>query len=181
MLLMRPALATRLCSELAGKMTHLLAPVETHAKVALLVLLLIATASAVATRLALRNPDSLYERARVYYSDREFEKAIALFEGWIATDRDTFKQATALYQLGASYSARGQHAAAVLVHERLRHQFPNVDYGAGTLFHLTSNYAELGLDDKARLSAAILFERFPDSTWETRLVREQPLLFGGGN
>ncbi len=181
MLLMRPALATRLCSELAGKMTHLLAPVETHAKVALLVLLLIATASAVATRLALRNPDSLYERARVHYSDREFEEAIALFEEWIATDRDTFKQATALYQLGASYSARGQHAAAVLVHERLRHQFPNVDYGAGTLFHLTSNYAELGLDDKARLSAAILFERFPDSTWETRLVREQPLLFGGGN
>ena len=67
------------------------------------------------------------------------------------------------------------------MHERLRHQFPNVDYGAGTLFHLTSNYAELGLDDKARLSAAILFERFPDSTWETRLVRERPLLFGGGN
>ena len=93
---------------------------------------------------------------------------------WTSTDRDTFKQATALYQLGVSHSELDHHAAAVQVLERLRFEFPNVNYGAATLFHLARNYAALGALDDARNAAAELRTEAPDSQWLKRLAREHP-------
>ncbi len=176
-LTLRPGLAARASSELAARLGPGCRFLEDRARLILVLVLVAAVAAATTTRLSMRNPDALYDQAHERYRKREFNEAVELFEQWIATDRDTFKQATALYQLGASYTALGHHAAAVLAHQRLRFEFPNVNYGAGTLFHLISNYAALGLDDRARRALAELADDFPGSNWETRLKRERPQLF----
>jgi hypothetical protein len=130
------------------------------------------------TRIALRHPDAEYAKAQEAYRARDFDLAIARLEDWVSTDRDTFKQATALYQLGVSYSEKENYAASALVHERLRFQFPNVNYGAGTLYHLANSLAELGDDERAREYVAILEEEHPDANYRPRLLKEHPRLFG---
>ncbi len=127
-----------------------------------------------AMRVALTRPDTLYAQGQEAYKAREFEHAVRLLEDWTATDRETFKQATAIYQLGVSHSELGNHAASVQVHERLRFEFPNINYGAGTLYHLAKNYAALDMTDKARAAAVELEKNFADNHWVKRLRREQP-------
>ncbi len=138
----------------------------------LLVLCLAAVAAG--TRYHLRSDEWQYRAAQEAYRARDFERAAALFSDWIATDRDTFKQATALYQLGITYSELDRPAAAIEIHERLRFEFPNVDYGAGTLFHLARNYERLNERERAREYAAKLIADYGDSGWAQRLRRELP-------
>ena len=154
-----------------------LAFIATHRLALTTLLLLLGTGAATATRLTLRAPERAFEKAETAYKNRDFEKAVKLLERWSAKDRDTFKQATALYQLGISHSELGHHAAAITVHERLRFEFPNVDYGAGTVFHLARNYADLGATDSARRYAQILSDQKDATTWVKRLRTERPALF----
>jgi outer membrane protein assembly factor BamD (BamD/ComL family) len=139
-------------------------------------LLVAALGAAALTRAHLRTPEILYEEAQESYRGRNFEEAARRLQRWTATDRDTFKQATALYQLGISYTELGDYSAAIETHERLRFEFPNVDYGAGTLFHLARNHAAVQNLTAAREYAALLSAEFPDSTWVQRLSRENPEL-----
>lgn len=141
------------------------------------VLLIVAIGGGWGTRLALRRPDIEYAAAQDAYKAREFDDAIAKLEAWVSTDRDTFKQATALYQLGVSYSEVKNFSASALVHERLRFEFPNVDYGAGTLYHLANAYAQLDAPERAREYAAILEKEHPGTNWSERLKREHPDVF----
>jgi hypothetical protein len=126
------------------------------------------------TRYALRAPERSFQEAQDAYKDRNFPEAIRRLEDWTSTDKDTFKQATALHQLGLSYSETKQYGSAVEVLERLRFEFPNVDYGAATLFHLAKSWEALGDRDKARAYATILAVDFTDSALHKRLLREFP-------
>ena len=121
--------------------------------------------------------DRHYKLAQDAYRNHQHEEAIPLLQAYIATERDTFKQATSLFQLGVAYSHVKQHAAAAQAHERLRFEFPNVNYGAGTLFHLARNYLALGSPTKAAEYARLLRQEFPDSGWRQRLERENPKLY----
>ena len=147
------------------------------ARLALALPLALAVAAGATTRLSLRAPEKAYRAAQDAYKARDFDDAIARMEEWIATDRDTFKQATILYQLGVSYSEVDNPTAAIQVHERLRFEFPNVNYGAWTLFHLARNHANLELIERGQLYARTLDEEFPDSNWSKRLRRERPVLY----
>ncbi len=129
------------------------------------------------TRLSLREPDRRYQAAQDAYRDRDFPTAIQRLEEWTSVDQDTFKQATALHQLGVSYGEVDQHASAVQALERLRFEFPNVDYGAATLFHLTKAWFALGANDRAREYARMLSVDFADSPMNKRLQKEAPSLF----
>ena len=140
-------------------------------------LLIAAVVGAGASRITLRSPEGDFVAAKEAYKKRDFQTAIEGFEAWISLDRDTFKQATALFQLGVSYSDTGLHSAAIRVHERLRFEFPNVNYGAGTLFHLARNYEALDLINKAVETRRMLEKEFPGSSWILRLKREHPRLF----
>ena len=128
------------------------------------------------TRYSLREPERSFQEAQDAYKKRDFPKAIRLLEAWTSTDKDTFKQATALHQLGLSYNETKQYGSAVEVLERLRFQFPNVDYGAATLFHLAKAWNALGDNDKARAYATILAVDFADSPLHKRVLREMPEL-----
>ncbi len=131
-------------------------------------------AASAATRLSLRSPDRAYREAQQSYRAREFKRTVALLTPLVAQDQDTFKQATALFQLGVSHSELGNHTAAVQVLERLLFDFPNVNYGASTRFHLARSYAALGIGAKAEEHARALQKIAPDSVWTRRLQREQP-------
>jgi hypothetical protein len=126
------------------------------------------------TRYSLRAPERSFQAAQDAYRNRDFPEAIRRLEEWTKTDKDTFKQATALHQLGLSYSETKQYGSAVEVLERLRFEFPNVDYGAATLFHLAKAWDALGDHDKARAYATILTVDFADSPLQKRLARELP-------
>lgn len=126
------------------------------------------------TRYSLRAPDRSFQAAQDAYRNRDFPEAIRRLEDWTKTDKDTFKQATALHQLGLSYSETKQYGSAVEVLERLRFEFPNVDYGAATLFHLVKAWDALGDRDKARAYATILAVDFADSPLNKRREREMP-------
>jgi hypothetical protein len=140
------------------------------------VLLLLAVIAAAGTRWSLRTPDREYDEAQEAYKAKDFTSAARLFEDWTREDRDTFKQATALYQLGVCHTELNHPAAAVVVHERLRFQFPNIDYTAGTLFYLARNYSAIGSLDEARNRAAELLKGFADSSWVRRVQTELPQL-----
>lgn len=128
------------------------------------------------TRYSLRAPERSFQAAQEAYKKRDFPEAILRLEEWTSTDKDTFKQATALHQLGLSYSEMKQYGSAVEVLERLRFEFPNVDYGAATLFHLAKAWDALGDRDKARAYAMILAVDFADSPLHKRISREMPEL-----
>jgi hypothetical protein len=125
------------------------------------------------TRVSLTQPDLGYELAQSAYKARDFESAVFHLSDWVSEDKDTFKQATALFQLGVAHTELKQHAAAVQVHERLRFEFPNVNYGPGTLFHLAGNYRALGLRDKSDEAAALLKRDHENTDWMKRLERAQ--------
>jgi len=169
-----PQLRKRFADMICEPFSPLLASLERHRRPASLLLLLLLIAAAWTTRVTLRSDFHDYTEAQEAYRARDFEKAIPRLEAFTAEDKDTFKQATALYQLGISYGELGMSAAAALTHERLRFEFPNVNYGAGTLFHLARNYHRLESDERARQLAAELIRDFPDSGWRKRLEREIP-------
>ncbi|MFQ5477385.1 MAG: 6-pyruvoyl-tetrahydropterin synthase-related protein, partial [Candidatus Binatia bacterium] len=139
--------------------------------ISVLVVASMATAG-VAARRNLTRPLAAFAQAQDAYKRRDFETAVRKLEAWVARDKDTFKQATALYQLGVSHSELGHHTAAVQVHERLRFEFPNVDYGAGTLYHLARNYKSLGLVERANHYRALLEKNHSETNWAKRLDRE---------
>jgi tetratricopeptide (TPR) repeat protein len=150
---------------------------ETYPRSLTALLLVAAIGGGWTTRAILRRPDAQYKAAQEAYRAREFDDAISKLEAWLETDRDTFKQATALYQLGVSYTEKKNFGASALAHERLRFQFPNVNYGAGTLYHLANSYAQLDVPDRAREYGRILEEEHPESNWMSRLKREHPTVF----
>jgi tetratricopeptide (TPR) repeat protein len=174
--LSRPT-AEALARNIARPLSPLIKAFERFPKTLTILLLTAAIGGGWATRVALRKPDNEYARAQDAYKARDFTNAIRLLEHWTSTDRDTFKQATALYQLGVSYSELGDYAASALAHERLRFEFPNVDYGAGTLFHLANSYASLGVPERAREYAHLLETEHPETSWMERLRREHPAVF----
>ncbi len=177
--LLRRSARDRLERALARPWAGVLAAMERRRKVLAPVLVLVLVGIAAGTRYHLRSDEWQYRQAQEAYRARDFERAAELFSDWIATDRDTFKQATALYQLGITYGELGRPAAAIEVHERLRFEFPNVDYGAGTLFHLARNYHRLNEIERAKKYAAQLLADYGSSGWAQRLKRELPDLVGG--
>jgi outer membrane protein assembly factor BamD (BamD/ComL family) len=174
--LSRPA-ADRLAAMLARPFGPLVKLFESFPRTLTLMLLVGFIGAGWATRTTLTAPDKDYEAAQEAYRAREFEEAIRRLEDWTATDRDTFKQATSLFQLGVSYSELGDFGASALAHERLRFEFPNVNYGAGTLYHLANSYAKLGVPDRAREYAKILEAEHPENNSLERLRREHPGVF----
>jgi len=155
----------------------LLALFERHYITISLVLFAAAIAGGATTRYSLQASDRAYKAAQAAYKARDFDEAIRRLEAWTAEDKDTFKQATSLYQLGVSYSEIGAHAAAITTHERLRFNFKNVDYGAGTIFHLARNYEKLDELERAREYARLLEKEHGETNWLKRLGRENPALF----
>jgi hypothetical protein len=155
----------------------LLRVLERHYVLASTVVVLLLVGIGAYTRWSLRQPERAYQEAQDAYRTRDFPEAIRRLEAWTSIDRDTFKQATALHQLGVSYGEVGQHASAVEVLERLRFQFPNVDYGAATLFHLAKSWRALDAIERAREYAVLLAVDFADSSLNKRLQREEPSLF----
>ena len=176
----RKTWADRCVATISWWLTSVFRVIESHRYVIAAILIMVAVGLATATRLLLRAPDREYTEAQEAYKAREFDKAIRLLEDWTAEDKDTFKQATSLYQLGVSYSEIGNYTAATTVLERLRFQFPNVDYGAGTLFHLARNHARMGALDAARKYAEELEREHSGSSWARRIRTEAPEIFTAG-
>ncbi len=174
---LRPGLATSSVAAAATATGAILRQFEKHRLLLSVLLLAVFAATGAASRFSLRKPDQDYKLGQEAYKQRDFARAVELLRHWTNEDRETFKQATALYQLGVAYSELGDHAASVEVHERLRFEFPNINYGAGTLFHLAQNYLALGSRDEARQAARDLTAEFDDSSWAKRLRREAPELF----
>jgi hypothetical protein len=154
----------------------LLVQFQKHPYILSVVLLVTFIGTGAATRITLRTPDREYEKAQEAYRARDFDEAIRRLEDWTSQDKDTFKQSTALYQLGVAHSDVKNHAASIQTHERLLFQFPNVNYGAGTLFHLSRNYLALDAKERAQEYADRLVAEFPDTGWVKRLQRELPAL-----
>jgi len=139
-----------------------------------MLLIAIGIAASVGTRVSLRSPDRAYREAQQAYRSRHFRRAVELLNPLVTQGGDTFKQATELFQLGVSLSELGDHAAAVQILEKLLFDFPNVNYGASTRFHLARSYAALGLGAEAKQNALALANIAPDSVWTRRLRREHP-------
>ncbi len=147
-----------------------------HPRLAALILVILAAAAGAATRYTLTAPEREFQAAKQLYRDRDFPAAIEAYRQWTADDKGTFKQATALYQMGVSHSELGHHGAAVQILERLRFEFPNVNYGPGSLYHLAINYAGLEMPERAKEAAALLAEEPNGESWLVRLQRKNPEL-----
>lgn len=140
------------------------------------VLLLALVGAGVHTRYDLTEPDRAFREGQDAYRKRDFQRAIDTYGEWTKQDRDTFKHATALFQLGVSYAEADQPLAAVETLKRLQFQFPNVNYGPGTLFHLARSYAALDMQKEAKEAARALYKDHADTAWTKRLAREYPRL-----
>ena len=143
-----------------------------------LLLLLCVTAS-VGERYRLRDEDSDYRSGQEAYQQRRFEDAARIYRDYVNNDSDRPKMATALLQLGVSYSEMKQPALAVATLERLRFDFPNIVTSAQALFHLARGYQALGDVDQAKKTAAELLARFGDTPWANRLRKEHAALVTG--
>ncbi|RMD81011.1 MAG: hypothetical protein D6815_12835, partial [Candidatus Dadabacteria bacterium] len=176
-----PRLSARVEELLAPAWTPVLARVE-HWRVWLVPALVIGLVGvAAATRISLRSEERAYQAAERAYRARDFERAAKLLARWTASDKDTFKQATALFQLGIAYGETDRPVAAIRAHERLLFEFPNVNYRAGALFHLARNYYRVGELERARDYARTLRSEYPETGWSKRLARELPQLLSASS
>jgi len=142
------------------------------------VLLLLVCALAAATvRYRIRDVDSTFRQGQTAYQEKRFGDVTTIFSEYVRKDSDAPKLATALLQLGSSYSELGQSELAINTLERLRFDFPNIDFGAQTLYHLAKNYSAIGSRERAAENAALLEKKYSDTSWPKRLRKESPGLF----
>jgi hypothetical protein len=83
-------------------------------------------------------------------------------------------------QLATAYSELKKPELAIDAFERLRFNFPNIDYGGHISFHLARNYAAVGDAARASEYAIALEKDYADSAWAKRLRKESPELFPAG-
>jgi len=137
-------------------------------------LLLLCALGAAGVRYQIRDLDSTFRSGTTAYQERRFEDVIRIHREYILDDTDSPKKATALLQLGTAYSELARPELAIEAFERLRFNFPNIDYGAQSLFHLAKNYAAMGKGDRATEYAKLLEKGYAESSWPKRLRKENP-------
>ena len=142
-----------------------------------ILLLALCVAAAFIVRYEIRDLDATYRSGQQAYQDRRFEDVVKIHGEYVRDDRDTAKVATALLQLGVAYSELARPELAIETFERLRFDFPNIDYGAQTLFHLAKNYIAVRDRERAVASAKALELKYADSSWPKRLRKENADLF----
>lgn len=135
-----------------------------------------AIAASISVRYEIRDTDATYRQGQEAYRDRRFADVVSVFSEYVRDDRDTFKQATALLQLGVSYRELDQPELAIVALERLLFDFPNINYGATGQFHLAAAYESMGETERAKKSAATLLRKYGGTPWAARLKKEFPRL-----
>ncbi|HYC57616.1 MAG TPA: 6-pyruvoyl-tetrahydropterin synthase-related protein [Candidatus Binatia bacterium] len=153
------------------------APVSRYPRSIFVAFVVICIAAGALVRYEVRDDDVLYREGQTAYRERKFERAIEVFREYAADDRDTFKNATSLSQMGISYSELQKFELAVDTLERLRFNFPNIDFHASTLFHLARSYAGLGNLALAIERAKELRQKYADTPYPQRLDRENKEVF----
>jgi tetratricopeptide (TPR) repeat protein len=166
----------RFATSMLRPLGRALAPAKVRIPLNIL-LVLACIAAAVTVRYRIRDLDATYRAGQQAYQDRRFEDVVTIHGEYVRDDRDTAKIATALLQLGVSYTELGRPELAIDTLERLRFSFPNIDYGAQTLFHLAKNYLAIHSREKAVQSAELLEKTYPETSWPKRLRKENPDLF----
>lgn len=141
------------------------------------VLVLGCVGASVTVRYRIRDVDASFREGQTAFRERRFEDVVRIFEEYVRDDVDNYKHANALMQLGSSYNELERPEQAIETLERLRFDFPNIDFGATSLFQLAKAYTAVGDKDTARSRAAELEERYPETPWPKRLRRENPALF----
>ncbi|HEY2773636.1 MAG TPA: 6-pyruvoyl-tetrahydropterin synthase-related protein [Candidatus Binatia bacterium] len=130
-----------------------------------------------AVRYRIRDDDAAFREGSLAYQQRRFDDVIRILGEEVRSDSDRPRIATALIQLGDAYAETGKSELAIQALERLRFDFPNIDYGAQSGFHLAKSYAAIKSLDRAREYAAQLERQYADSSWTKRLKKENPELF----
>ncbi len=176
--LIRPRTAAAVADATLRPFSGLLPAYERYRFPIAVVFVAVGTLASWSIRTSLRAPDLGYSEAQTAYRDRNFDEAVGRLEDLTAEDKDTFRQATGLFQLGVSHSEIGNFATAVSVLERLLFEFPNINYGVSSRFHLARSYANLGMRDKALEHARAVKELAPNTGWTQRLEKEFPDLAG---
>lgn len=149
---------------------HVRIPVNT-------VLLLVCAASAGIVRYRINDIDSTFRVGQAAFQERRYEDVVRELEDFVHEDSDRPKLATALLQLGTAYSELGQSELAITTLGRLRFEFPNIDYGAHTAFHLARNFLKIGDRTQARQEVEMLDSRYADSGWAKRAHKELAELY----
>jgi hypothetical protein len=140
-------------------------------------LLLACVAASLLVRHRIRDVDSTFREGQAAFQERRFEDVVRVFGEFVREDSDRPKVATALLQLATAYSELGRQELAIATFERLRFEFPNIDYGAHTAYHLARNYRKAGDLRRAAVEAAIVEQKYPESSWAKRTRKEFPDLF----
>jgi tetratricopeptide (TPR) repeat protein len=140
------------------------------------VLVVLCIAASGFVRYEIRDVDKTYREGTTAFSEKRYEDTIRIHSEFVKKDEDRPKVATALLQLGTSYSELGRPELAIETLERLRFDFPNIDYGAHTFFHLAKNYVALRDEQRAREYAERLEKGYPETGWVKRLRKEFPQL-----
>jgi len=130
-----------------------------------------------AVRYQIRDVDSTFREGQAAFQERRFEDVVRVFSEFVREDSDRPKIATALLQLGTAYSELGQSELAIATLERLRFEFPNIDYGAHAGYHLVRNRRKTGDREQAAREAVTLERDYAESSWAKRTRKEFPDLF----
>jgi tetratricopeptide (TPR) repeat protein len=144
-----------------------------------IVLVLLSIGASGAVRYDIRDVDATYREGQTAFQEKRYEDVIRVHSEYVKDDEDRPKIATALLQLGTSYSETNRPELAIETLERLRFDFPNIDYSAQTLFHLAKNYLAIKDEKRAKEYAESLEQQFPDTGWVKRIRKEMPVLLPG--
>lgn len=151
-------------------------PLCRHASSIAIVFVIVCIAAGSIVRYEVRDDDVAYRVGQEAFRSKEYERVSEIFGEYTKDDKDTFKQATALLQLGTSQAELGRHELAIDTLERLTFDFPNIDYRANVLYLLARSKMALGRNEEARANARELEERFAETQWLARLRKEKPEL-----
>lgn len=153
-----------------------LSPARIRVPVNVLLLILCALFAGL-VRYRIQDEDATYRAGQTAYQEKRFKDVVRAHSEFLLVDKDSPKNATALLQLGGAYVELGQPEMAIDVLERLRFNFPNIDYGAQILFQLAKSYEAVQNQDRAIECARLLEKDYADTGWPKRLRKENPGLW----
>jgi len=113
----------------------------------------------------LNSPERLKQKAMKCYSAGELDNAVSLFSKILKIAPDESYGDDANYFLALSYWRKNDYKNTALSFSNLVRAYPESQFVPEALFHIQKSETILGNKERARKTAELLMEQFPNNLW----------------
>lgn len=113
-------------------------------------------------------PAELYTFAADAFEAGDFRKARRGYDAFIKQFPKDNRADDAVFGLGETYFAQGQHVSAVYEYQKIIQNYPNSDRRDDATFRIGESFMALGKCNEARVFFEAVVEDYPKSKWRSK-------------